>query len=138
MQPSNVEKFIEVTLLGIIILLSEAHPLNAFIPMLVTLLGMVTLLSEAQPSNTELLMLITLSGDGYAFKRGATGERRNVYGSYAVRDSYTCKRGAIIERHISNVCHAVAMITFISEVQLRNAYIPTEAPLIIATVLRLS
>jgi hypothetical protein len=51
-----------VTLLGIVIVVSEVHDSNALAPMLVTLFGIVTVVSLLHPLNVFALMLVTLLG----------------------------------------------------------------------------
>jgi len=57
---SNALAPIIVTLLGIVIVVSEVHDSNALAPMLVTLFGIVTVVSLLHPLNVFALMLVTL------------------------------------------------------------------------------
>ena len=50
------------TELGIVMLVSEVHSLNAYLPISLTELGMVMLGSEVQPSNALFHMLVTELG----------------------------------------------------------------------------
>ena len=51
-----------VTLAGIVMLVSDVAPWNAYSPMLVTLAGIVMLVSDVAPQNALSPMLVTLAG----------------------------------------------------------------------------
>ena len=55
-----------VTLSGIVMLVSDAQPKNAYFPILVTLSGIVMLSSDVQIENVLLPMLVTLPSVGIA------------------------------------------------------------------------
>ena len=59
-RPSNGLPFIVTTLLGIVTLERDLHPLKAYLPMLVTLLGIMRLSRLPQPQKASSPILVTL------------------------------------------------------------------------------